>query len=654
MSQQFVRQATLFRIPWVTRPSQPPPPPPPETSAPPAATTQDPKAPPPPLQRQLSSTEIQIQSVPSQEYSRPSSPVFQPSQLISSQPTNTSPTKTSTTSPSAPLLEDSSPPVNGAPAQTPDQSLPTTEAVPQSALPPDQSSGQQQLPQSTSPSTETLSANGGGDASPALPKTQAEVSDQPSSQPEEPTQMKANTELDGAASKREGTQLGEMEMERLNSIKPQESPSPSQSRNQSTRETSSPPRSPAKLETPTSSRPSSPTKQVSHLEEKSMPSSETQPPNQTTSETSSPSRLPANQPEQSTNKDTLVQPLPLPSPVLAQALDPKEQSSPNPQLSQALEQTQMQKVTQSDRETQELTQEKTPAINQPTPTAVPDIPFPSRSQEHIHVPTRLNDEPPKSEIDDGKPEIESEAKTKDILASPADDEPKRRTTAKIPNMEIESNKHAEGQSDIKNQADKEKKDKQPTRNKSEMAAATAFQAIEGEGGPTLHAKKKTAESWSHTKSSALQREQASFNKDVNEGFSRYAHKLVQGLQNRTLDGNPASVTALCGANTGASMHMGSENPKTGQSNIAGEVHAKEESELNLRRSHDFLSREVKASKTYVNNNVQGVNNSILHTSSIRERTPGVHLAFSHQPTESLNMNSAPQNVTAVEKDDSQT
>ncbi|XP_012851385.1 PREDICTED: uncharacterized protein LOC105971083 [Erythranthe guttata] len=126
-----------------------------------------------------------------------------------------------------------------------------------------------------------------------------------------------------------------------------------------------------------------------------------------------------------------------------------------------------------------------------------------------------------------------------------------------------------------------------------------------------------------------------------------------------------SVITLAGENRGASMHVGPDS-----SNRDGPVHIHrsynkinpdenndaEESSREKKKSED--AKQDKPSEAYINNNAQGINNSIVFNGSVTERNPGVHMAVTHvakEPVRSTNDGIAPEarraefNTTRAEK-----
>lgn len=107
--------------------------------------------------------------------------------------------------------------------------------------------------------------------------------------------------------------------------------------------------------------------------------------------------------------------------------------------------------------------------------------------------------------------------------------------------------------------------------------------------------------------------------------------------------NPNSIITLSGENTGASMHLSSSdsyskrerpihihrgyksNPYGSDPNTTSDG---DEGSRKLQDLKEVPDEEEATKNIYVNNNVQGINNSLVFNSSLSQRNPGVHLALS--------------------------
>ena len=161
-------------------------------------------------------------------------------------------------------------------------------------------------------------------------------------------------------------------------------------------------------------------------------------------------------------------------------------------------------------------------------------------------------------------------------------------------------------------------------------------------------------------------EEAPRQKEIKEDISKLVHKLSTGPQ---VDGKPISVITLTGENRGASMHLSSEPAKKEASihihrgyktNPDDSPDTTTDGEVRTRgqRFRDQTKKAAPAPTTYVNSNVQSVNNSIVFNASVAERNPGVQLSISQHTAEaikssgkaeSLQTRKAEFNVTPSEK-----
>ncbi|XP_021718687.1 proteoglycan 4-like [Chenopodium quinoa] len=133
-----------------------------------------------------------------------------------------------------------------------------------------------------------------------------------------------------------------------------------------------------------------------------------------------------------------------------------------------------------------------------------------------------------------------------------------------------------------------------------------------------------------------------FQKEIKENLPKLGHK--QGAQQeKLLHQKPLSIITLAGENIGATMHLSSESI-----NKERPIHIHRGYKLNSdrtaettegegssrkRKSVDTNLQEDLATKSYVNNNAQGINNSLVFNSSVTERNPGVHVLFTRNQIE---------------------
>ncbi|XP_073286029.1 uncharacterized protein [Primulina huaijiensis] len=136
-------------------------------------------------------------------------------------------------------------------------------------------------------------------------------------------------------------------------------------------------------------------------------------------------------------------------------------------------------------------------------------------------------------------------------------------------------------------------------------------------------------------------------KEIREGLSTFVNKMSFGDPKSGVHDKPLSVITLAGENRGASMHLGSDSSRT-----EGPIHIHRSYKIDPIESSDTTTDLESHSKhankmesprtledqppeTYVNNNAQSINNSLVFNSSISERNPGVHMVFANIPKESI-------------------
>ncbi|KAJ7966767.1 proteoglycan 4 [Quillaja saponaria] len=172
---------------------------------------------------------------------------------------------------------------------------------------------------------------------------------------------------------------------------------------------------------------------------------------------------------------------------------------------------------------------------------------------------------------------------------------------------------------------------------------------------------------SHQKPVVSNGEGVPLQKEIKEDISNFFHKLAAGNSLLPMDDKPVSVVTLAGDNRGATMHIGSESAKKEESvhiYRAYKVNPDESPDMttdeegSFRKGSKESNKEDKLPRTYVNNNIQNVNNSIMFDSSITGENPGVHLFLPHTPAESIRLNEKPAvietrkaefNITPAEK-----
>ncbi|KAL2458082.1 hypothetical protein Fot_55940 [Forsythia ovata] len=142
------------------------------------------------------------------------------------------------------------------------------------------------------------------------------------------------------------------------------------------------------------------------------------------------------------------------------------------------------------------------------------------------------------------------------------------------------------------------------------------------------------------------REQVPLHKEIRDDISTFVNRMAIEDPRNSLNDRPVSVITLAGENRGASMQLGSDSSKG-----EGAVHIHRGYKINPdespeattdgegnwkgKKSEDAEGKEDQPIEAYVNNNAQGINNSIVFNGSMTERNPGVHMIVtraSKEPT----------------------
>ncbi|KAL1539541.1 hypothetical protein AAHA92_24008 [Salvia divinorum] len=142
-------------------------------------------------------------------------------------------------------------------------------------------------------------------------------------------------------------------------------------------------------------------------------------------------------------------------------------------------------------------------------------------------------------------------------------------------------------------------------------------------------------------------------KNIRSDMSKFAKEIADGEPKNVISDRPVSVITLVGENRGASMHMESDPSKrerpihihrSYKSNPDQSPEATTDGEESSqgKKSENDRCMEDQPSEAYVNNNAQGINNSIVFNTSIVEGSPGVHMVVSHQPIWSKDETSLPE------------
>ncbi|GMH16205.1 hypothetical protein Nepgr_018046 [Nepenthes gracilis] len=136
--------------------------------------------------------------------------------------------------------------------------------------------------------------------------------------------------------------------------------------------------------------------------------------------------------------------------------------------------------------------------------------------------------------------------------------------------------------------------------------------------------------------------------EVKEDITKFVHKLGIGQAKQPLDDKPYSIITLAGENKGATMNLGLEPVKReGSIHIYRGYKIKPDESVNTTTDEEGSSKrgksgeqkaeEDKATEAHINSNAQGINNSLVFSSSITETNPGVKLVHSRSPTEPVKL-----------------
>ncbi|KAJ7957742.1 NADH/NADPH oxidoreductase [Quillaja saponaria] len=164
---------------------------------------------------------------------------------------------------------------------------------------------------------------------------------------------------------------------------------------------------------------------------------------------------------------------------------------------------------------------------------------------------------------------------------------------------------------------------------------------------SVHPVNRNISSISHQQPVVPNGEGSSLQKEIREDISKFFHKLSTVNSSHPMDDKQVSVITLAGDNRGATMHIGSESDQKEETVHIhrGYRHNPEDSpdmttdgEGSFRKGSKDSMKEDKRTRTYINSNIQNLNNSIMFDSSITERNPGVHLILRHISAESMKSN----------------
>ncbi|GLT40111.1 hypothetical protein SLA2020_142680 [Shorea laevis] len=148
----------------------------------------------------------------------------------------------------------------------------------------------------------------------------------------------------------------------------------------------------------------------------------------------------------------------------------------------------------------------------------------------------------------------------------------------------------------------------------------------------------------HQKHVPVDVEQVPLQQGIREDISKFVHKLTTEHPELPMDEESVRIVTLAGDNRGAYMSLGSESRKRNESihihrgyltNPDDSPEATTDGEIGYKgkQPKDSVTKGDSTSKAYVNSNTQSINNSIVFDSSVKERSPGVKLVFSHSLAE---------------------
>ncbi|KAK1280946.1 hypothetical protein QJS04_geneDACA023188 [Acorus gramineus] len=136
-------------------------------------------------------------------------------------------------------------------------------------------------------------------------------------------------------------------------------------------------------------------------------------------------------------------------------------------------------------------------------------------------------------------------------------------------------------------------------------------------------------------------ERNTMQKDIKENTLKYVQDITSNKSKHPMTDYKVSIITLAGENIGASMHIGSEAGK-GDSII--HVHRgdklNEDNKDEATRNKEKPTHKNNAAPAImagINNNVQSINNSIMHNSSCNEKNSGVHMVLSSKSTEPVKL-----------------
>ncbi|KAD4888804.1 hypothetical protein E3N88_20877 [Mikania micrantha] len=142
--------------------------------------------------------------------------------------------------------------------------------------------------------------------------------------------------------------------------------------------------------------------------------------------------------------------------------------------------------------------------------------------------------------------------------------------------------------------------------------------------------------------------------EIKDDISKLIHDIATTSAQQYTDEKPTNIITIAGDNTGASMHLDLDEIKRGYK------HTTDSTDHDTAINGDSKASENEYPKAVVNSNITGINNSMMFSSSVTERNPGVHLGLHHhnpanindsmmKNKESIEMQRAETNITPPQK-----
>ncbi|KAK6115331.1 hypothetical protein DH2020_007600 [Rehmannia glutinosa] len=197
-------------------------------------------------------------------------------------------------------------------------------------------------------------------------------------------------------------------------------------------------------------------------------------------------------------------------------------------------------------------------------------------------------------------------------------------------------------SEISRKPDEVHTEKQNVLDRNENVA-TSLPSVRPTNTTTSQPKKRSTILGTHSKSARTSGEHVSLNKEIMDDISTIVNQTAIGGTKNAIYDRHVSIITLAGENRGASMQMGYNSSKGVHIHRGYKIKPDENAEATTdgegsfkgKQSEDAKATEDQPTEAYVNNNAQGINNSIVFNASIAERNPGVHMVVTHVPKEPI-------------------